>query len=191
MRRLLVCLLLAWAGPGAAHRAQLELSVRRVDQNGPDMYAIHVSSVAQAPPAIVWKVLTGYERMSEFVPDLNVCRVLARNGNEVIVEQYGTARFLFVARPVHLVVRITETPLTAIDIALVSGDMRHYASRWELVALPGGATRIVYSGTLTPDFYVPGMLGARLIRSDVERMLAAVLARIDNQQALEAQAQAR
>jgi hypothetical protein len=78
------------------------------------------------------------------------------------------------------VVRATETPMTAIDIALVSGDMKHYESHWELVPIPEtGGTRVVYSGRLIPNFYVPGLLGIKIIRGDIERMMAAVLARID------------
>ena len=34
-----------------------------------------------------------------------------------------------------------------------------------------------------PGFYVPGMLGTTMIRGDIERMMAAVLTRIDSQYA--------
>jgi hypothetical protein len=34
----------------------------------------------------------------EFVPDMESCKVLSRNGNEVIIEQFGVARFLFMSR---------------------------------------------------------------------------------------------
>ena len=111
-------------------------------------------------------------------------RVLSRNGNEVIIEQQGMARFLFMNHPIHLVVRAIETPPTAIDIDLISGDMRHYESRWNLFPVPEtGGTRIVFSSRLMPGFYVPGMLGTTMIRGDIERMMAAVLARIDSQHA--------
>ena len=73
---------------------------------------------------------------------------------------------------------------TSIDIALISGDMRHYESRWNLYPVPEtGGTRIVFSSRLMPGFYVPGMLGTTMIRGDIERMMAAVLARIDSQYA--------
>jgi ribosome-associated toxin RatA of RatAB toxin-antitoxin module len=167
--------------PAAAHAAALDLAVRRIEQSGQSMYEIEVSGVVRAPPATVWKVLTSYDRMSEYLPDLSSCKVLSRNGNEIIVEQYGTGHFLFLQKAIHLVVRITETPMAAIDVGLVSGDMKHYTSRWELqpVAATGG-TQIRYSGSMMPDFYLPAMLGASMIRSDINRMLEAVLARIDS-----------
>jgi len=43
-----------------------------------------------------------------------------------------------------------------------------------------GGTRVVYSGRLVPNFYVPGILGAKIIRGDIERMMGSVLARLDS-----------
>ncbi|HAT29953.1 MAG TPA: cyclase/dehydrase [Janthinobacterium sp.] len=190
MKRLLrlsfLCLpLLCTGAAGAltpkAEAAKLEVAVRRLDLDGLHMYEVESSGTVQAPPATVWRVLTSYDRMNEFVPDLASCRVLSRSGNEAIVEQFGIARFLFMSKSIHLIVRATENQPTSIDIALISGDMKHYESHWELVPLPEtGGTRILYTGKLMPNFYVPGILGAQMVRGDVERMMGAVLARLDS-----------
>ncbi len=186
MMRLILCLLLVCAEPALAQAPKLdmpklEVAVTRMEQDALRMYRVEASGTVQAAPATVWRVLTTYDRMSEFVPDLASCRVLSRNGNEAIIEQVGTARFLFMSKSIHLVVRATETPMSAIDIVLVSGDMRHYESRWELVPVPEtGGTRVLYSGKMSPNFYVPGLLGTQIIRGDIERMLGAVLARLDS-----------
>jgi ribosome-associated toxin RatA of RatAB toxin-antitoxin module len=184
MKRLIVCLLFGISAPLLAQTPKLELpklevAVTRVHQDALHLYEVDASGTVQAPIAAVWKTLTTYERMNEFVPDMTSCRVLARNGSEVIIEQFGTARFLFMSKSIHLVVRATETPMTSIDIALISGDMKHYESRWELFPQPDGGTKVVYSGKLVPNFYVPGILGTNIIRGDIERMMGAVLARMD------------
>ena len=58
--------------------------------------------------------------------------------------QFGTARFLFMSRSIHLIVRATEQPMSSIDIDLISGDMKHYESRWELVPVPEtGGTKVL------------------------------------------------
>ena len=192
MTRLFLCLLLLFAvtssTPALAQTPRLEMpklkvDVRRIEVDGQRMYEVDASGTVQAPPASVWKTLTTYERMSEFVPDMSSCRVLSRNGNEVIIEQQGVARFLFMNHAIHLVVRATETPLSAINIDLISGDMRHYEASWNLYPIPEtGGTRIVFNSRLMPGFYVPGMLGPTMIRGDIERMMNAVLARIDSPQ---------
>lgn len=159
---------------------KLQVQVKRITQESLHMYEIDASGTVQAPLPVVWRILTGYDRMEEFVPDLSSCRVLSRNGNEVIIEQFGTARFLFMSRSIHLIVRATEQPMSSIDVDLISGDMKHYEARWELVPIPEtGGTRVVYTGRIMPSFYVPGILGTNLIRGDIERMMGAVLARLD------------
>jgi ribosome-associated toxin RatA of RatAB toxin-antitoxin module len=184
MKRLLVMLLfglcaLAQGQPVKTDPPKLEVAVNRIHQDNLQLYEVDANGTVQAPLATVWKTLTNYEKMNEFVPDMQSCRVLSRNGSEVIIEQYGTARFLFMSKSIHLIVRAIEQPMASIDIALISGDMKHYESRWELVPLADGGTRVVYSGKLVPNFYVPGILGTNIIRGDIERMMGAVLARID------------
>jgi ribosome-associated toxin RatA of RatAB toxin-antitoxin module len=170
---------LAQGQPVKTDPPKLEVAVNRIHQDNLQLYEVDANGTVQAPLATVWKTLTNYEKMNEFVPDMQSCRVLSRNGSEVIIEQYGTARFLFMSKSIHLIVRAIEQPMASIDIALISGDMKHYESRWELVPLADGGTRVVYSGKLVPNFYVPGILGTNIIRGDIERMMGAVLARID------------
>ena len=184
--RFLLFLLLGVTAPVVTAQApklelpKLEVSVNRVDADAQHMYEVDATATVAAPLPKVWRILTGYERMSEFVPDLESCKVLSRNGNEVIIEQFGVARFLFMSKAIHLIVRATEQPMSSIDISLISGDMKHYESKWELIPVPEtGGTKIVYSGRLVPNFYVPGILGAKMIRNDIEHMMNAVVARIE------------
>jgi ribosome-associated toxin RatA of RatAB toxin-antitoxin module len=187
MKRFLLLFLIGCTAPALAfaqtHRTdvpKLQVSVKRITQDALHMYEVDATGTVQAPLPTVWRILTGYDRMEEFVPDLVSCRVLSRNGNEVIIEQFGTARFLFMSRSIHLIVRATEQPMSSIDIDLISGDMKHYESRWELVPVPEtGGTRVIYTGRMMPNFYVPGILGTNIIRGDIERMMGAVLARLD------------
>ena len=185
MRFLLFLLLGVTAQVGLAQAPKLELpklevSVKRVELDTLHMYEVDATGTVAAPLPKVWRILTGYERMAEFVPDMESCKILSRNGNEIILEQFGVARFLFMSKAIHLIVRVTEQPMSSIDISLISGDMKHYESHWELIPVPEtGGTRIVYSGKMIPNFYVPGILGSKMIRSDIERMMNAVLARID------------
>ncbi len=181
--RLVLCLLLVCAAPAMAQLPRLEVAVKRVSAGDHHVFEVAARGEVRATPAAVWKILTNYDTMHEYVPDLQRSRVLSRTGNRAVVEQYGVARFLFIQRDIHLVVQVDEEPMSAIGIGLIAGDMKVYNCRWELVPVPEtGGTRIVYSGKLVPKFYVPGMLGANIIRGDIERMMAAVLERLDRPQ---------
>lgn len=138
-----------------------------------------------------WKVLTDYDALAGFVPNLSRSQVTASNGNDRVVAQNGYAKFLFIRQPIDLILHVTEQPMQAIDIRLVSGNMREYQARWELQALPplqasgqasasgGGRTQISYAGLIAPDFYVPTLFGAALMKSDLRNMLNAVKAEIE------------
>lgn len=180
--RLLFLLAVIFSLPVAAQENthQLEVDVKRVSVSGHDEFDVRASGVVKAVPAVVWRILTNYERHPEFVPDLKRTRVLSRTGHRAVLEQSGQARFLFFKREINLVVQVTEDPMSSIHVGLVEGDMKVYDCRWELEALPdNGGTRIVYSGKLVPNFYVPGVLGSNIIRGDIQRMMSAVLAHID------------
>lgn len=144
------------------------------------LFEIQASGVVRATPQQAWAVLTDYGRLPQFVPGLLSSKLLGRCGHEAIVEQRGSVGFLFLRQAIHLVVRVTEYPFSRIEVALVAGDMKHYASHWELTPVESGASaRITYRGSLEPDFFVPLLLGRAIVRADVEQMLAAVVAEIE------------
>src|SRR6478672_8479301 len=135
------------AAPAAAQAGQnkLEVSVKRADSGGDKVFEVNAQGTVRASPQQVWKVLTDYERMVDFVPDLETSKVISRTGRKTIIEQFGEARFLFFSRSIHLIVQASEEPMTSIDISLVTGDMKQYACRWEMIPVPEtGGTRIVY-----------------------------------------------
>jgi ribosome-associated toxin RatA of RatAB toxin-antitoxin module len=178
--RLCFCLLLALALPAMAQRPGLDVSVEKLETDTGNVYQVNARGEVAAAPEAVWRILTDYERMPGFVPDLHSAKVLSRSGDQVVLEQTGSARLLFFRRHIHLVVQVREQPLSRIDVSLVNGDMLVYHCSWRLVPVPDtGGTRVVYSGTMAPKFYVPGMFGSTMLRSDIERMMAAVLARLD------------
>jgi ribosome-associated toxin RatA of RatAB toxin-antitoxin module len=117
--------------------------------------------------------------LADYVPDLKSARVLARDGDKVIVEQVGAARFLFFSRDIRLVVLVHEQPPNKIDVSLVEGDMKVYRCSWELVPLESGATRVLYRAAIEPAFYVPQAIGTNLVRQDIASMMTAVLKRIE------------
>lgn len=176
----------AAAQPGAP---RFELNVERVaGAEGDKVYRIASSGTVAAAPALVWRILTDYEHLADYLPNLTSARVLSRDGDTVILEQLGTARFLFFSRPIRVVVQVHERAPDRIDVSLVEGDMKVYRARWELIPVSGaggaggaGGTRLVYNATIVPKFGVPGFVGTNAVRKDIARMMAAVLQRLDRQ----------
>ena len=157
----------------------VRVSVKRNHIKGRILFEIQVSGLVHATPQQTWAVLTDYERLPDFVPDLLSSKLLSRRGAQAVLEQQGSVGFLFMRQVIHLVVRVTEQPFSTLDVALVAGNMKHYASHWELAPLDQGGTRIAYRGSLEPDFFVPLLLGRVMVRADVQKMLAAVVAEVE------------
>ena len=184
---LLGCALSAWgtapvaAQPGAP---AFELNVERVDDaEGGKVYQIASSGTVAATPPVVWRILTDYNHLADYLPNLKSTRVVSRNGDRVIVEQLGAANFLFFSQAIRLVVQVHERAPNRIDISLIDGDMKVYRASWELSPLAGAAgTRVVYNATIEPKFDVPEIVGASVVRRDIARMMAAVLLRLDRQE---------
>lgn len=178
--------LFVWGTAPAAARdtPPFELTVERVDLgDGGKVYQIASIGTVAAPPTVVWRILTDYNHLADYVPDLKSARVVSRSGNKVIVEQLGTARHLSFTQVIRLVVQVREQPPNRIDISLIEGDMKVYRASWLLSPLAGtSGTRVQYNATIEPKFYVPGMVGESMVRKDISKMMAAVLVRLDRQE---------
>jgi ribosome-associated toxin RatA of RatAB toxin-antitoxin module len=159
----------------------LALKVERIDgDDGGKVYQIASSGEVAASPATVWRILTDYNHMADYVPDLKSARVVSRTGDKVLLEQHGAARLLFFSKDIRIVVEVHEQSPNKIDVSLVDGDMKVYRCSWELDPLGAtGGTRVLYKATIEPKFYVPGVVGTSLVRKDIARMMKAVLARLD------------
>lgn len=160
----------------------IHASAVRASRDGTAFFDVHAAGIARATPQQAWQVLTDYEQLDTFVPDLVSSKVIARGRNEATIEQQSRTGFLFMSLTVRMVVRIAERPQYALDVERVSGDMRHYAAHWTLepVVLDGGAgTQILFHGELEPDFPLPPLLGDAIVQVNVKRMVEAVIAEIE------------
>ncbi len=162
--------------------SMVQADAHRAQKNGEPVFEVHASSVVRASLRQAWGVLTDYERLPEFVPDLVSSQLISRTRCEAIIEQRSKAGFLFLSRPVHLKLRIVEQPFSSIDVSLLAGDMKHYSARWELepVSQHGlEGTRISFASTLEPDFFMPPLIGATIVQVNVRKMVEAVATQIE------------
>jgi ribosome-associated toxin RatA of RatAB toxin-antitoxin module len=159
----------------------IAVAVNRGHKDGLSYFNVHAAGFSPATPQQTWRVMTDYARLPEFVPNLSSTRVIARKGNEVVIEQNGTAGFWFIQRKVRLVARIIEQPISAVDLTFVDGDMKLYTARWELAPSMQngmGGTLITYTATMEPDFFVPPLVGQLVVQTDVRRTMAAIIAEV-------------
>jgi hypothetical protein len=161
----------------AAQAADISVSAVR---NG-EALDVEASAEFAGTTARAWQVLTDYGRFAEFVPSLELSRVVSRSGNGAVVEQRGAARLLFLSFPMDVRLAVTEFPRERIVSEAVGGNFREMRNAYTLEARQG---RIVlrYAGRLVPDFYVPPLVGTYVLRRNVENTFRALVEEIERGQ---------
>lgn len=126
-------------------------------------------------PKIAWDVLSDYDHLAEFVPDMSYSRVLSRDGNKVTIEQKGEFGVLFFRQPIELKLEIVETPHRTIVARAVGGSFREMTGRYDLDRVEGGGVRIGYAGHFVPAFPLPTFFGIIGVRHTAASQLSALV----------------
>ena len=109
-----------------------------------EFITVSASAVMRVDPRIAWAVLSDYDHLSKFIPDMQSSRVVSREGNKVRVEQKGDVGFLFYREPVNVTLEVDEEPQRRIVARSVAGNVRGLETRYELHS-SGAGVRLDYT----------------------------------------------
>jgi len=146
-----------------------------------DVLQVEASAEFEGSLTRAWQVLTDYDRLAAFVPDLRVSRVVSRERNSALVEQRGAARLLFFSYPMDVRLAITEYPRERVESRAVAGNFREMQSTYTL-EMREGRVLLRYSGRMVPDFYIPPLIGTLVLRHHVESAFRALVDEIERGQ---------
>jgi uncharacterized protein YndB with AHSA1/START domain len=122
-----------------------------------------------APPAVVWKLMTDCAAARRIIPSNRGCRVLDRKpGSETIEHILKTP----LMPNVRSVFRQDEEPQKRLVITRLEGDLKVLNGEYTLQALPGGRTRVAQEMRMQPGFPAPGPLVRDFLRGEVSTGLA-------------------
>jgi carbon monoxide dehydrogenase subunit G len=165
----------------AAGAASLPLSAAAADVAVREQQGTYLVSARFEVPqdrAAVLAVLTDYEQIPRYMPDVTRSVIRERRGARVIVEQEAVSRFLMFSKRVHLLLEIAEWD-TSITFADTSGQsFSAYVGMWSLSEVDGH-TVIDYQLSAKPTFDVPSFLLSRLLEKDATRMIARLRVEIE------------
>jgi carbon monoxide dehydrogenase subunit G len=167
----LVALLACIAAPCAPAAAQA-LSLETYRQG--EAVTVYAEVELDVDPGVAWDVLSDYDHLAQFVPDMSLSRVLSRTGNTVVVEQKGEFGILFFRQTIDLTLEIVETPRRAIVARAVGGSFREMSGRYDLEQT-GGRVRLSYAGRFVPSFPLPPFLGIVGVRHTAATQLEAMV----------------
>jgi hypothetical protein len=144
----------------------------RIEENG-GRFAVTARVSVEVTRATAWEVITDYNRLGDFVPDMDDSRIVSRAGEPTLVQQTGAWYVLGYRVPVQIVAQVEEQPMRTVRFHSISGNVRVENGEWSL-ADESGVVTIGYRVECIPDFWVPPILGTVLIKRDVRAKLAHV-----------------
>ncbi|QQE66582.1 cyclase [Leptolyngbya sp. BL0902] len=124
----------------------------------------------------LWQILTDYDNLASFIPNLTRSRRLSHPDGGIRLEQVGSQRFLNVSFCARVVLDAVETFPQELTFSLVEGDFRQFEGKWRLEPLTGASprTRLSYDLLICPPRAMPAGLIERHIRKDLIRNLHAI-----------------
>jgi carbon monoxide dehydrogenase subunit G len=162
----------AYARPSAAYQPNARARVDRSLILGDIDIVAYVDVPADA--SLVWTVLTDYNRLADFIPDMHTSRVVSKPGEVPHVYQKGDKTWLLLGVPLEMVFRMDEQPNSRIRFRLVSGNIKKMFGEWQIVQ-KGNLTRINYRAHMEPGFLSLRAPGDHLlIESDIAKMMNAI-----------------
>jgi carbon monoxide dehydrogenase subunit G len=121
-----------------------------------------------------WAVLTDFEHMADFVPNLHSSEVLERNGTVVKVRQAGRARYGVFSADFNFVREFVLTPRQEIRAHSTGGNIKRMDSVMRLEPEPGGI-RLQYHAEVQPNFWLPPMIGPALVQHETAEQFSAMI----------------
>jgi carbon monoxide dehydrogenase subunit G len=155
--------------------AQDKGPVRSIDivQNN-DGYVANVVMFAPVAPNIAWNVLTDFDNMHKWVPNVRGSKIAARDGNVVTVEQKGVAKFGLLSFPYTSVRRMQLDPQNTIQSTQVSGSMRRLVSLMK-VSPDGGGTRLDYKLEIEPAGIAATVMSKDFLQHEITEQFTAIV----------------
>lgn len=167
-------LLLAFSPAFAADVALTTLDERNVAVNYRNgIYFADLSLQVAVPPAMAIEVLTDFEHMPSFVPNLVSSRIISHTGNVFLVTQQGKAHFGPLTFSFESERRIELKSDGRLISQALSGSTKYMRSELAVQDAAGG-TSLNYHIEVTPELWLPSSFGTSFMRHELAEQFSAL-----------------
>jgi len=131
----------------------------------------------------VWQVLTNYEALADFIPNLSQSRRLNCPNGGIRVEQIGSQRFLRFNFSARVVLDLEESFPKTINFRMIEGDFKDFSGSWNLEPCfldHQAATNLCYTVKIWPKAMMPVSIIERRLSQDLQMNLLAVRQRVQH-----------
>ena len=136
---------------------------------------ILASVIIPQPVEQVWQVITDYEHLADFVPNLTVSKLLPNPEGRIRLEQIGAQCFLKVKFCARVVLEMTENFPHELGFAMKEGDFQNFDGVWQLrPTADSQGTHLFYDLLVKPPRAMPVAIIERHIRHNITANLLAI-----------------
>ncbi len=107
----------------------------------------------------VWQVITDYERLADFVPNLTSSKLVANSEGRIRLEQIGSQCFLRFKFCARVVLEMTENFPQEVGFTMKEGDFKQFQGAWKLQPTADEqGTQLSYDLSVKPPRAMPAAL---------------------------------
>ena len=124
----------------------------------------------------LWKVLTDYDRLNLYIPNLLSSKTIYQKNNNVHLKQVGAQDFLGIKFSAEVTINLfEEKELGLLKFSLIKGDFRKFEGSWRIQKTKDNTKNsLIYDLTVQGCQWMPiGMIERRL-KNDLSENLIAV-----------------
>jgi len=152
-----------------------ESPIRSIDvKYDGETYVVDAVMFAPVGQAVAWEVLTDFDHMAQWVPNVAVSKVLKHEGNWVTVEQRGMARFGGASFPYVTERKIEMKSPSAIKTTQLKGSLRRVESSIALEP-EGKGTRLNYHLEIVPSVLTRAVMSTSFVEHEIIEQFTAII----------------
>lgn len=162
--------LLAWSAAAADPSPIRSIDVTKDS----DAYVADIVMFAPVPAGIAWAVLTDFDHMANWVPNVRESKVLSSEGNMLTIEQQGVAKFGLAQFPYTSVRQMTLDPQNSVRVKQIKGSMKRLESLMN-VSPEGNGTQLKYHLEVVPSGLAAAVMSKEFLQHEMTEQFTAII----------------
>ena len=149
-----------------------------------DVFVVKATIKAPVTLQTAWEVLVDYDHMTTILSNLSASKVASRNGNVLIVNQEGVARFGLFSYPFQVEREIRLEPMKRILSRNLTGSLKRMESDVRLnPSNQGSSVQIEYRAEFVFDSILAGLFAVSFLHHEVEEQFQFMVAEMKRREA--------
>lgn len=139
-----------------------------------DTYITDAVMYAPVQGAVAWDVLTDFDRMANWVPNVKESKVLKRENNSVTIEQRGQAKFGAASFNYVTERQLEMNKPLSIKSVQTKGSLKRVESLMK-VEPDGNGTRLVYHIEIIPNLLASAVMSKSFLEHEITEQFTAII----------------